>query len=152
MNCLPSSNSIEIRLFRSVDQPAVTELWQQCGLLRPWNDPVLDILRKQSIGAELFLVGEMDSRVVATVMGGYDGHRGWMYYLAVSPACHQHGFGRLIVEDLERRLKAIGCPKVNLQVREENDSVLEFYKKIGYSRDAVVSLGKRLISDQSAEK
>lgn len=144
---MPSSNNLSIRSFGSRDTSAVIDLWDRCGLLRSWNDPKLDILRKQAIGADLFIVGFSSDTLVATVMGGYDGHRGWMYYLAVSPDHQRGGFGRMMVEDIERRLKAVGCPKINLQVREENRPVLAFYESIGYRVDATVSLGKRLISD-----
>ncbi|MEM7256377.1 MAG: GNAT family acetyltransferase [Pseudomonadota bacterium] len=136
-----------IRLFESSDQSAVIALWNQCALVRPWNDPQLDILRKQAVGAGLFLVGTIDGVVVASVMGGYDGHRGWMYYLAVSPAHQKRGYGVQLVKYLESLLKAAGCPKVNLQVREENDQVVQFYKSMGYQQDACLSFGKRLISD-----
>ena len=147
---MPSSNEMQIRLFDESDQPSVIALWHQCGLLRPWNDPQLDILRKQAVGAGLFLIGEMDGALVASVMGGYDGHRGWMYYLAVSPVHQKLGLGAQIVQNLEKRLIAIGCPKINLQVRRENDKVLRFYEKLGYNEDACLSLGKRLISDTPA--
>ena len=119
-------------------------------MLRPWNDPVLDILRKQSVGADLFLVGTDAGRIVSVVMGGYDGHRGWMNYLAVLPDGQGKGWGRQIVRALEVRLKAVGCPKINLQVRGDNHQVVNFYKALGYSVDDVMSLGKRLIEDQPA--
>lgn len=138
---------MKVRVFQTDDTEAVVELWEKCGLLRAWNDPRLDILRKQSVGAELFLVGSVNDVIVASVMGGYDGHRGWMNYLAVDPQHRKGGFARLIVTALERRLVAVGCPKVNLQVRTDNTSVLEFYRQIGYSVDEVTSLGKRLIPD-----
>jgi ribosomal protein S18 acetylase RimI-like enzyme len=139
---------MRIRSFHTDDQPAVVDLWQQCGLLRSWNDPALDIVRKQSVGADLFLVGVIDDGVVASVMGGYDGHRGWMYYLAVSPSHGRRGLGQQMVAALELRLKAIGCPKVNLQVREDNREVVQFYRSIGYRQDATISFGKRLIEDE----
>lgn len=138
-----------IRVFDSADTEAVIDLWNRSGLLRPWNDPQLDILRKQAVGAELFLVGVLDHNVVAAVMGGYDGHRGWMNYLAVDPQCRKSGCGKAIVTALESRLKAVGCAKVNLQVRTDNTSVIEFYKRLGYSVDEVTSFGKRLIVDSA---
>jgi ribosomal protein S18 acetylase RimI-like enzyme len=134
------------------DQAAVIDLWSACGLLRPWNDPVLDILRKQSVGADLFLVGELHGRIVAAVMGGYDGHRGWMNYLAVCPDLRRQRLGEQLVQSLERRLIAIGCPKLNLQVRNDNSEVVQFYKRIGYSDDNVLSLGKRLITDKGNDR
>lgn len=137
----------EIRAYRHTDQQQVIELWQACGLLRPWNNPTLDILRKQSVGADLFLVATQQKLVTAAVMGGYDGHRGWMNYLAVSPTQRGAGLGRQIVLALESRLLKLGCPKLNLQVRSENESVVDFYRSLGYAPDDVVSFGKRLIAD-----
>ncbi len=137
-----------IRAYQPADEQAVIALWQACGLLRPWNDPALDILRKQSVGADLFLVGTQDNAIVSAVMGGYDGHRGWMNYLAVDPELQGTGLGRKTVRALEARLVAIGCPKVNLQIRSDNDNVIGYYKSCGYSIDDVVSMGKRLITDE----
>lgn len=139
---------MEVRLFRNSDAQQVVDLWEQCGLLRPWNDPLMDIERKVRVGDELFLVGEEGGTVVATAMGGYDGHRGWVYYLAVKPDARSHGLGRKIMEDLEQRLLAIGCPKIDLMVRDSNDQAIGFYKAIGYSVDPVVVLSKRLIPDE----
>ncbi len=141
----------EIRAYRETDQQQVIELWQACGLLRPWNNPTLDILRKQSVGADLFLVATKQQpekqQITAAVMGGYDGHRGWMNYLAVSPEQRGTGLGRRIVLALESRLLQLGCPKLNLQVRSDNESVIGFYGSLGYIQDDVVSFGKRLIAD-----
>ena len=136
-----------VRSFQPGDQAAVIDLWQACGLVVPWNDPVRDIERKLSVGAELFLVGEQDGVLVAAAMGGYEGHRGWVNYLAVHPGQQGRGYARQIMEELEARLKALGCPKLNIQVRESNTEVLEFYRALGYRHDKVVSLGKRLIPD-----
>ena len=97
----------------------------------------------------LFLVGEVDGAVVGSVMGGYDGHRGWVNYLAVAPDRRGHGFGRALMRDVEARLAVRGCPKVNLQVRDTNPGVLAFYERIGYAVDAAVSMGKRLESDEA---
>lgn len=140
---------MEIRAFTESDRTAVIELWRRCDLVVPWNDPNKDIDRKLKVGAELFLVGEQDGRVVATVMGGYEGHRGWVNYLAVDPECQRQGLARAMMAALEERLRALGCPKINLQVRETNASVLAFYEALGYRVDASVSLGKRLESDQA---
>ena len=140
---------MRVRVFEAGDTSDVIELWSKCGLLRPWNDPQLDILRKQSVGADLFLVCELDSQIIGAVMGGYDGHRGWMNYLAVDPDHRKSGYAKAIVSALERRLIAVGCPKINLQVRADNTSVIECYKRMGYSIDAVSSMGKRLIPDSA---
>ena len=96
----------------------------------------------------LFLVGTVDDTVIAAVMGGYDGHRGWVNYLAVAPDRRGEGHGRALMAAVERRLVALGCPKINLQVRDTNADVLAFYERLGYVVDAAVSMGKRLESDE----
>ena len=126
---------------------AVIALWQACGLTRPWNDPHQDIARKLQVQRELFLVGEADGQVIATTMAGYDGHRGWVNYLAVAPGQRGQGLGAALMQHIEQQLLALGCPKLNLQVRSSNTAVLDFYRHLGYAQDEVVSLGKRLIPD-----
>jgi ribosomal protein S18 acetylase RimI-like enzyme len=138
---------MEIRPFEDADEEAVIALWERCGLLRPWNDPHKDIARKRLLQRELFLVGFEGGAIVGTVMAGYDGHRGWINYLAVEPARRRKGFGRALVERAERRLSELGCPKVNLQVRRENREAMAFYERIGFREDAVASFGKRLKRD-----
>jgi ribosomal protein S18 acetylase RimI-like enzyme len=139
---------VQIRPFQEADREAVIQLWQDCGLTVPWNDPNKDIDRKCQVGAELFLVGERDGTVIASAMGGYEGHRGWVNYLAVDPQHQRQGLAKQLMQTLELKLTALGCPKINLQVRSTNASVLAFYEALGYQVDAAVSLGKRLISDQ----
>ncbi|WP_423068095.1 GNAT family acetyltransferase [Devosia sp. CN2-171] len=136
-----------IRPFERRDTDAVIALWQARGLTRPWNDPLKDIERKLAVQPELFLVGELDGAIVATAMGGYDGHRGSVYYLAAAEAHAGKGFGAAILAELERRLAAIGRPKINLLVRGENDAVVKFYDRLGYERHDSLSLGRRLIED-----
>jgi len=138
---------MEIRPFEDADEEAVIALWERCGLLRPWNDPHKDIARKRLLQRELFLVGVEGGAIVGTVMAGYDGHRGWINYLAVDPARRRKGFGRALVERAERRLSELGCPKVNLQVRRENREAMAFYERIGFREDVVASFGKRLKRD-----
>ncbi len=138
---------IEIRAYRESDQDAVVGLWRECGLVVPQNDPRKDICRKLSIQRELFLVGLSGSTLVATAMAGFDGHRGWINYLAVATGSQNGGFGRRMMDAAEARLREMGCPKINLQVRNSNADVIEFYKAIGYSVDDVVSMGKRLEED-----
>jgi len=133
-----------VRPFESRDEAAVITLWNRCGLLRPWNDPSGDIRRKLAVGPEYFLVGVVDNHIAASVMAGYDGHRGWFYYLAVDPDYRRRGLARAIVAEAERLLRQAGCPKINLQVRGDNQEVLEFYRKVGYSQEERVSFGKRL--------
>ena len=134
----------EIRLFRSEDEPQVIALWQACELVVPWNLPGLDIARKIEFQPELFFVAERDGRIVASAMAGYEGHRGWVNYLAVLPALQREGLGRQLMDFIEAKLAAIGCPKINLQVRGTNQRVIAFYQSLGYEIDDAVSLGKRL--------
>ena len=138
---------MHIRSFVPKDQDAVVQLWKDCNLVVPWNDPQKDIQRKLKQGAELFLLGELDGKVIASAMGGYEGHRGWINYLAVVPAQQGKGYARQMMEDLEKRLLVLGCPKLNLQIRSSNVDVIRFYEALGYQADACVSLGKRLIPD-----
>jgi ribosomal protein S18 acetylase RimI-like enzyme len=134
-----------IRPFLPADESAVIALWERCGLTRPWNDPHQDIRRKLRVRPDLFLVGLLDGVVVASVMAGYEGHRGWINYLAVAPEHQGKGFGRAMMVEAERLLAQAGCPKVNLQVRSSNQQVIEFYRRLGYAEDNVVSMGKRLV-------
>ncbi len=138
---------MRIRPFDVNDETAVMALWEESGLTRPWNDPHKDIARKLAVQPELFLVGVTDGAVMASVMAGYEGHRGWMNYLAVAPRFRGRGFGRILVEHVERALLERGCPKVNLQVRASNPEAIAFYRRLGYAQDESISLGKRLIVD-----
>ena len=139
--------NMEIRPFDPNDQESVVQLWTACGLVVPWNNPHRDIQRKLKIQPEMFLVACADGQIIATVMGGYDGHRGWINYLAVHPQHRHSGIGRRMMAEAESILRSAGCPKINLQVRTKNASVIEFYEKIGFKADDVVSLGKRLEPD-----
>ena len=141
-------NPIEIRAFQLSDEDAVVALWRRCNLVRPTNDPHKDIHRKLRVRPDLFLVGVLQGEMVASLMVGYEGHRGWFNYLAVAPEHQRKGFGRAIVEEAERLLCKEGCPKINLQVRASNQGALEFYRRIGYAVDEVVSMGKRLERDE----
>ena len=138
---------MEVRPFSIENEQAVITLWQKCGLVQPWNIPHLDIQRKLKVNPELFLVGIVGVKIIATAMGGYEGHRGWVNYLAVDPTYRKKGFGRQLMAEIEKRLLDFGCPKINLQLRTGNTSALEFYNRIGYKNDNVISLGKRLIPD-----
>lgn len=138
---------MKIEEFDDGDTEAVVELWRRCNLLRPWNDPEKDIERKLKVQRELFLVGKIDDRVVATVMGGYDGHRGWVNYLAVDPSHQRQGIGRAMMDEIERRLLSLGAPKINLQIRDDNLEAIDFYERVGFEKSAVISMGKRLVTD-----
>ena len=136
-----------VKPYSSQNMDDVIDLWNRCNLLRSWNDPKKDIKRKIKVNPELFLLGFIDNRLLATVVGGYDGHRGWINYLAVDPAYKQRGFGKQIMEAVEEKIGALGCPKINIQVRADNKDTLKFYESIGYKIDKVVSIGKRLEED-----
>ncbi len=138
---------MEIRIFQPADTQAVIDLWQACGLLQPHNNPTLDIERKLSQQAELFFVGEQAGAIIASAMFGYDGHRGWVNYLAVAPTQQQQGHAQAMMQRGESELVALGCPKLNLQVRKSNLAATKFYLASGYAEDDVVSFGKRLIKD-----
>ncbi|HVP40786.1 MAG TPA: GNAT family acetyltransferase [Candidatus Krumholzibacteriaceae bacterium] len=125
-------------------QAAVVDLWEKCSLVVPQNDPVGDIRKKLEFQPDLFFVGLLDGMVVGSIMVGYEGHRGWINYLAVAPECQRRGYGRMLVQKATHELKKRGCLKVNLQVRRSNTSVIEFYKHLGFKEDDVISLGMRL--------
>jgi ribosomal protein S18 acetylase RimI-like enzyme len=138
---------MKIRPFKAGDEAAVIQLWCKCNLSRPQNDPKKDIKRKLQVQPELFLVGVEGNKVIATAMGGYEGHRGWVHYLGVDPEYRRKGLGRKMMEAIEKKLIVKGCPKICLMVRNDNLGVVEFYESIGYKKDEVVELGKRLIPD-----
>jgi len=139
---------MQVRPFLDSDEAAVIALWAAAGLTRSWNDPRKDIARKRSVRREWFLVGTEAGAVIASIMIGYDGHRGWINYLAVAPDQRKKGHARTLMREAERLLTAAGCPKINLQVRTSNASVIAFYEAIGYAQDDVVSFGRRLIADE----
>ena len=139
---------MSIRAFDPAETDTVIALWHACGLVRPWNDPRKDIARKLLVQPELFLVLEEEGRVAGTAMVGFDGHRGWVYYLAVDPELRGRGFGGRLMAEAERLLIDLGCPKLNLQVRAGNEAVTGFYDALGYGRDAIVNFSKRLIPDE----
>ena len=141
---------MEIRSYAKSDQDAVVDLWRDAGLVVPQNDPVTDIRRKLRVQPDMFLVGLLGTRIAGTVMVGYEGHRGWINYLAVVSDCRRSGFGRRLMDEAETRLRALGCPKINLQVRTSNADVIAFYNRVGYSVDDVVSMGKRLEEDKTS--
>lgn len=137
-------NSFEIVRCRSEYEDAVVDLWRKCDLIVPQNDPVEDIRKKLDFQPELFFVALLNDKVIGSVMVGYEGHRGWLNYLAVLPDYQKRGYGRKLVEKAIDELRKLGCLKVNLQVRGRNISAVDFYKHLGFKEDDVVSLGKRL--------
>jgi ribosomal protein S18 acetylase RimI-like enzyme len=144
---MDGTDTLLIRPYSSSDEPVVIALWTECGLVKPWNNPRRDIQRKLQVNPGWLLVGELDGTLVATCMAGYEGHRGWINYLAVASSYRRRGIGAAMMAEAERLLRAAGCPKINLQVRETNQEVLAFYHALGYSDDHVISLGKRLEVD-----
>ena len=140
-------DQIVVRDFVPEDTDAVIALWGGCDLLRPWNDPHKDIARKLTDRNGAFWVATMGDDVIASVMVGYDGHRGSINYLAVAPDFQRTGVGARLMQQAEAFLVALGCPKVSFCVRKDNADVLAFYDGLGYAVDDVHFLGKRLISD-----
>jgi ribosomal protein S18 acetylase RimI-like enzyme len=138
---------MRIRPFEERDADAAIQLWDDCELTRPWNDPRRDIARKLTTQPELFLVGEVSGEIVATAMIGYDGHRGWVYYLAVTPSRRGQGHARALMAEAERLLVELGCPKIMLMVRASNTPVVDLYEHLGYAREETIVMGKRLIPD-----
>jgi len=138
---------MQIRPYQASDLAQVLALWRACNLTIAANDPRKDIERKLAVSPEQFLLGEFEGKVVASVMTGYEGHRGWINYLAVAPSHRRKSYGRLMMAAAEQLLDEIGCPKINLQVRSANASVVAFYASLSYFTDDVVSMGKRLRLD-----
>ncbi|WP_321930076.1 GNAT family acetyltransferase [Paraburkholderia guartelaensis] len=148
--------SVTIRVFSEADTEAVIALWRQAfpeynDASRPHRNPRLSIANKLGTQPELFFVAtrDADGALVGTAMAGYDGHRGWLYSVAVAPDARRHGLGTRLVRHAENALTALGCLKLNLQVLTDKADVLAFYEQLGYRTDAVVSLGKRLAVQES---
>jgi len=135
--------NLVIRTYSEQDLEPVLHLWQQCNLVVPQNDPEADIWLKTERQPELFFIGTTIDKVITTLMAGYDGHRGWINYLAVHPAYQRQGIGKQMVFYTMEKLKVLGCPKVNLQIRKTNTGVMQFYAKIGFKTDDVISMGYR---------
>ena len=137
--------SIEVRPYLESDETAVVALWRQVfSDVSGRNDPEKDIKRKLDVQRELFLVATSGSELVGTAMAGYDGHRGWVHYLAVHPDHRRQGIGAALMRSVEERLTRMGCPKLNLQVRATNQVVLPFYEQLGYRVEERISMGKPL--------
>jgi len=125
--------------------PGVSALWERCFPDNPpRNAPAVMIAQKRQVQPELFLVGLVGERVVATAMSGYDGHRGWLYAVATDPAMRRRGYARALIREVEQALARLGCPKLNLQVRTSNQSVVAFYRALGYVVEENISMAKEL--------
>lgn len=136
---------MKIRPFEEADAKAAAAIWREVFPHNPpWNIPERDIEKKLKVQRDLFFVAEVDSAVIGTAMAGYDGHRGWAYYVTVKPEHQRKGIGEALMQHVETELKKLGCHKLNLQVRSSNKGVIEFYKKLGYNIEGHVSMGKLL--------
>ena len=141
------SKLIKISEFTDDQSNQVIALWEKCGLTRSWNNPEKDIARKNGDQNGKFLIGQIDGVLMASIMIGYDGHRGSINYLAVDPDYAGAGYGKILMAEAERLLILLGCPKINLCVRADNDKVVELYRQRGYAIEPVHLLDKRLIKD-----
>jgi len=138
---------MRIRAYENRDEEAVINLWTTVLFdPAPHNDPRLSLRRKLLVDRDLLLIAEAEGEVVGTVMGGYDGHRGWIYSVAVDPARRRQGTGTALIRRMESLLKERGCLKINLQVRARNAGIIPFYESLGFRVEELVSLGKRLYS------
>jgi ribosomal protein S18 acetylase RimI-like enzyme len=136
---------MQVRPYEDADEAAVVALWNEVlPPNAPHNDPATSIRKKLAVERDLFFVAVVDGAVVGTVMGGYDGHRGWVYSVAVWPGQRRRGIGAALIRRLEAALTERGCLKINLQVRESNAGVIGFYEKLGYAVEPIVSMGKRM--------
>jgi ribosomal protein S18 acetylase RimI-like enzyme len=134
----------EIRPYREADRDAVIALWRDCGLTRPWNPPDTDIALLRASGHGELLVAAAEGRVVGTVMVGHDGHRGWVYYMAVDPAQQRQGLGTRLLRAAEAWVAARGVRKLELMIRDSNIVVAAFYESCGYRREPVVVMSRWL--------
>lgn len=138
---------MNIRPYRDEDEPAVVDLWRQLFPSEsPHNEPRLSISRKTRHDDGLFLVATLDGEVVGGVMGGYDGHRGWIYSLGVAPQHQRRGIGSALVVRVEEMLGELGCVKINLQLRGDNAALTPFYERLGYTVEDRISMGKRIFT------
>jgi ribosomal protein S18 acetylase RimI-like enzyme len=135
---------VEIGQLREAEIEAAVALWEEGGLLRPWNDPRADIRLALAGPSSTVLAARAEARLAATVMVGWDGHRGWIYYLAVARDLRRRGIGGLMVKAAEDWLAARGAPKLNLLVRAENGAVVGFYESLGYRRSEMILLQRAL--------
>jgi hypothetical protein len=139
-----SKSNLVVGPIADNDIPAVVALWERCGLTRPWNDPQADIARARGKTNSEILVGRDGRAVVATVMVGHDGHRGWVYYVAVDPDRHKQGHGRAIMTAAENWLRGHGVEKLQLLVRADNTRVQAFYETLEYDQQERVIYAKWL--------
>lgn len=135
---------MQITTAKESDREDVIALWEACGLTRPWNDPAADYHRALATQTSAILLANQETSILASVMAGFDGHRGWVYYLGVLPDHRGKGLGRILMAAAEAWLRERGAPKIQLMVRDDNEAALGFYKALGYELQPVVTIGKRL--------
>ena len=140
-------NKYNITIFEDKHRTQVIDLWEKCNLIKSWNDPNKDIDRKLKVNDNLFLIVEFNKVIIGSAMIGYDGHRGSLYYLAVDPKHQRKGVGKMLMKEIEKRLIEVGCPKINIFIRNSNIEVKEFYQSIDYEEQDCLIYGKRLIPD-----
>jgi ribosomal protein S18 acetylase RimI-like enzyme len=133
-----------LREFRESDHEAALAVWRACGLTVKPSDTLAELRKLVERNPGLFLVAEEEGEVAGTVMGAWDGRRGWVYHLAVLPSARRRGTARLLMDEVERRLRAAGATKVNLLVESSNAAVADFYRKLGYAPDDLLFMTKRL--------
>ena len=138
------SSALDITAISDADVPAVVALWQRCGLVRPWNDPAADIALARASECSDILVGRAGEAIAASVLVGHDGHRGWVYYVAVDPDHQRRNFGGIIMAAAEDWLRQRGVEKLQLMVRPDNIQVNAFYKSLGYGEQKRVIYAKWL--------
>lgn len=136
--------TLAIAPIDDADVGEVVALWQACGLTRPWNDPAADIALARKESNATVLIGRDGGSIVATVLVGHDGHRGWVYYLAVDTDRRHKGYGRVMMDAAESWLRERGIEKLQLLVRADNTSVKDFYQSLGYSMQERVIYAKWL--------
>ena len=144
-SCQGNHPDMTIRTYDDSDHRQVIDLWRNVfGYASPHNEPAFTIQRKTKVQPELFFVATIEQRVVGTVMGGYDGHRGWIYSLAIAPEFRRRGVGAALVRHVEQAMSELGCPKINLQILASNADVVAFYRKLGYQVEERINMGKVL--------
>jgi ribosomal protein S18 acetylase RimI-like enzyme len=138
------ADHLNIRAATGSDRVAVIALWQAAGLTRPWNDPGSDFDLALANPTSTILLAHDEAGLAGSVMAGFDGHRGWVYYLATAPDRLKHGIGGALMAAAEDWLRQLGCPRVRLMVRDDNLAARGFYRAIGYDDQAVVTMGRTL--------
>lgn len=137
------SEKMLIRQFKIGEKNDVIQLWDKCGLLHPPNDPVKELKTKTDFQPELFLVGELNNTIIATIMLGFEGRRGWINSLCVLPRYQGMGYGSELVQHGMEVLRNLGAPKINLLIRPTNTKVKAFYKKLGFEIEEAVLMSHR---------